>query len=91
MPRGKPIPKLHVATVTDTYILSDGSSIYQQFDDHGNHRLSTHDGVTLTDWKTYRGIARLQGGTSVVCGTSDYYSGELPAVFEIMVATKRGK
>jgi len=65
--------------------LNDSIKITQEFDGHGNHRLSL--GAQTSEWVNYHGISELQvGGVGIYRGTSDYYSGVLPRVFQLIMS-----
>lgn len=63
--------------------------ILQEFDPAGMHRLCHYDGNTgltkSSEWKSSRGLARLEiPGLGIFIGTSEYYIGELPNIFQLI-------
>lgn len=65
--------------------------ITQEFDGHGCHRLR-YDGGPLdqhivSDWANYRSFAKMYVyNKGCFIGTSDFYHGELPPVFQVFPA-----
>jgi hypothetical protein len=61
--------------------LFDNLLVRQEFDDYGSHRIVI---LKPSDWTSYQGIAKLHHKGRVFAGTSEYYSGSLPRVFEVI-------
>lgn len=56
------------------------TTIVQEFDEHGNHRLRYAASKRAGDWTTYQSISKLMHYR----GCTEYWLGTLPRVFQII-------
>ena len=61
--------------------------LWQEFDDFGDHRLCFESRERASEWTSYTGISALDvPKVGMFRGTSDYYKGTLPRVFQITMS-----
>jgi hypothetical protein len=65
--------------------LNDTAKVVQEYDDHGNHRLSF--GEHHSEWVHYRAISQLRvPKIGQYMGTSPYWGESMPRVFQFIVS-----
>jgi hypothetical protein len=67
--------------VTKSTAYYDICTVEHHWDDCGNHRLEIEGCVS--DWASYTGIAKLKWKDRIFCGSTEYWFGDLPEIFEI--------
>ena len=79
------VTKFELGKTSDFLDMNNTRKLWQEHDDYGNHRLC-YD-CHVSEWTSYQGISSLDvTGVGMFRGTTDYYKGTLPRVFQMFMS-----